>query len=234
MGEFSFVIFSEALDEGVLTAEQNEALLAAVVISFALSPLLFAAHGPVLAFAEGVPVLGRVLHPYQEENLPTEAPLVNHAIIVGYTQAGREVADALALRDFRYVVIEEDPRPFRQLSAKGVPVILGDASLPLVLEQANVERARVLAITVHDHRQALSIAATARQLNRRLDIIARGVAEDSHVVLREAGVSRVVHEELEVGVQFVRHTLIRFGMTSQEVQALLARLRRDRLGEAER
>jgi CPA2 family monovalent cation:H+ antiporter-2 len=62
-------------------------------------------------------------------------------------------------------------------------------------------------------------------------VIARGLTEHSRDRLRLIGVGRVVQSEFEVGVQFVRHTLQRFGMTSQEVQALLMRMRRERLGE---
>jgi hypothetical protein len=43
----------------------------------------------------------------------------------------------------------------------------------------------------------------------------------------------VVDPELEVSMQFVRHTLQRFGMTSQEVQALVSRLQQEGRGEAE-
>lgn len=233
MGEFSFVIFSQALDEGVLTPQLNEALLAAVLISLAVSPLLFAAHEPALAYATRFSALRRVLQPTREANIQEESRLVNHAVIVGYTQAGIELAKALRLREFKYIVIDESPMVYRDLERQGVPVILGDASLPAVLEQAVVDRARVLAITVDDPLQVLSVVATARNLNKRLDVIARGGPDDTLEVLRESGVSRVVEAEFEVGSQFVRHTLQRFGMTSQEVQTLLARIRRDRMGEAE-
>jgi CPA2 family monovalent cation:H+ antiporter-2 len=158
---------------------------------------------------------------------------VNHAIIVGYTRAGREVASALALRGFRYAVIDEDPAVFRELSVARTPCVLGNAAMPAILEQAGIDRARVLAITVTDPGLVESVAATARQLNRRLHVVARGIAEDSHERLQGIGVARVVQGEFEVGMQFVRHTLQRFGMTSQEVQVVLLRLRRDRLGESD-
>jgi hypothetical protein len=46
-------------------------------------------------------------------------------------------------------------------------------------------------------------------------------------------VARVVQAEFEVGEEFVRHTLHRFGVSSQEVQALLFRMRRDRFGDSD-
>ena len=44
MGEFSFVIASEALDEGVFDTRINEAVLSAVLLSIIASPFLFFAR----------------------------------------------------------------------------------------------------------------------------------------------------------------------------------------------
>ncbi len=233
MGEFSFIVGSTAIDEGVISNSTNEAILAGVLLSIVGAPLLFAAQDPALRWARGTHVLGGLLRPRTDAFIPDDARLVNHAIIVGYTPAGREVAAALAARNFRYSVIDEDPAVFRELSAAGLPCVLGNAAMPAILEQAGIAGAWVVAVTTHDAGQIESVAATARQLNRRIDIIARGVTEDSPARLRQLGVARVVQAEFEVGHQFVRHTLQRFGVTSQEVQALLFRLRRDRFGDSE-
>lgn len=230
MGEFSFVLASQALNEGVINAQLNEAILASVLVTIAISPLLFMGNERALAWAESAPVFGTVLRPRTDFSLPEETRVVNHAIIVGYTRAGREVADALTARSFKYVVIDDDTSVFRELSTAGVPVILGDASVPAILERADVERARVLVITVQDPLYVQSVAALARRLNRRLDIVARAVTDEDPARLREIGASRVVEAEFEVGQQFVRHTLQRFGMTSQEVQVLLLARRQNRMG----
>ena len=46
MGEFSFIFASVALDEGLFTPRENEALLAGIVLSMAVSPLLFTWRTP--------------------------------------------------------------------------------------------------------------------------------------------------------------------------------------------
>jgi CPA2 family monovalent cation:H+ antiporter-2 len=234
MGEFSFIVGQTALNEGVITSRLNEAILAAVLVSIVVAPLLFSGQDAALEWARRLPVAGHWLRPRTDAFIPEDAHLVNHAIIVGYTQAGRGIAVALAARNFRYSVIDEDPAIFRALSAARIPCVLGNAEMPAILEQAGIARARVVAITTQDPGQIESIAATARQLNRRIDIVARGVTEESPARLRRLGVARVVEAEFETGQQFVRHTLQRFGVTSQEVQALLFRLRRDRFGDADR
>jgi CPA2 family monovalent cation:H+ antiporter-2 len=233
MGEFSFVIATQAIEEGVIGQALDDALLAAVLLSMAAAPVLFGLQDWLLRSARSLPWLRDALRPRTDAYLPEEVSLVNHAVIVGYTAVGREIASALGLRSFRYVVIDEDPGTFRELRARGIPCILGNGAMPQILEQAGTERARLLAITATDPGLVESVAATARQLNRRLHVVARGITERSHERLQLIGVGQVVHGEFEVGMQFVRHSLQRFGLTSQEVQAILMRLRRDRLGELE-
>ncbi|MEE8386634.1 MAG: cation:proton antiporter [Dehalococcoidia bacterium] len=227
MGEFSFVLASEGVSEGVFDAEINEAVLAAVLLSIAISPMLFLGQDRLYRALRSVPGIGVLLEERTEANVPERKALVNHAVVCGFDEAGREVAAVLALRGFRFLVIDQDPVVFRELRAQGVPCILGDPALPSVLLQAELERARVLAVTLLDVSQGESVAVAARQINSHLDIVVRGAEEESHRRLTQAGASEVVHGEFEVGMEFVRHTLHRFGVPSQEVQALLARRRRD-------
>ena len=76
-----------------------------------------------------------------------------------------------------------------------------------------------------------SVLVVAKQLNPRLDVIVRGGSSESLTRLHEAGASEVVKSELEVGLEFVRHTLHRMGVSGQELQALIARRRKDIYGD---
>jgi len=227
MGEFSFVIASEALDEGVFDARVNEAVLSAVLISIAASPFLFYARERLAAMIRRLPGASALLADRYQQFIEEPARLVNHAIICGFDEAGQEVARALANRQFRYLVIEEDPVAIRALRADGIPCILGDAALPIVLEQAQPQSARALVVTLSDAARGEAVVAAAKEINPRLDVIARGGDWASHLRLQNVGASAVVHGEFEAGLEFVRHTLHRFGVTSQEIQAVLSRRRRD-------
>jgi CPA2 family monovalent cation:H+ antiporter-2 len=231
MGEFSFVLAEEAAGEGVFNGSQNEAVLAAVLLSIAVSPLLFMAQGSLLATLQALPGLGVALRQRTDVYLPGREVMANHAVICGFDQSGRELAAALARRGFQFIVIDQDPVVFRRLRDEGVPCVLGDPALPAVLEQAELERARALAVTLPDTAHGAAVVAAARQINPRLDVVARGGQAESHLRLRQLGAAEVVHPEFELGMEFVRHTLHRFGVPSLEVQALLARRRRDYYAE---
>ncbi len=227
MGEFSFVLATEAVREDVIGPGLNEALLTSVVISIAVSPLLFAAQDNIFGAMQRLPLLGRMTARRMEVHVPEDLRLANHAVIVGYKEAGQEVAHMLRARNFRYVVIDEDPGALRTLAEQDVPYIVGNAALPLVLEQAALERARVLVVTTGDPSMVEGIVITSRELNPRIDVVAHGAFEEGRHRLRELGVSQIVNAEFELGIQFVRHTLHRFGLSNAEVQAIVSRRRRD-------
>jgi monovalent cation:H+ antiporter-2, CPA2 family len=224
MGEFSFIFTSVALEEGVVSERLNEALLAGVVLSMALSPLLFMWRHPLVSLAQRWQATGGVPSPTGQPATDLEL-LVNHVVICGYNEAAREVISGIRDR-FRLVVIDEDPVTVRLLRREGISCVLGDPSLEVILEGAGVERSRVLVVTVRDLRQAQAIVGAAKRVNPRVDVIARGEGEESARGLLEAGASQVVQPELEAGLEFLRHTLHRMGVSSLEIQAALRGRRR--------
>ena len=233
MGEFSFILASEGVDEGVFDPALNESILAAILLSIAVSPALLAGQNLMIRTLRALPGLAWFVEERTEVYLPETEVMVNHTVVCGFDEAGRELVTALSHRGFTYLVIDQDPVVIRRLTEREVPCILGDPALPSVLELAELERARVVAVTLADTAQARAVVTVARQLNPHVDVIARGHGDEmeAHAALRAAGASEVVHAEFEMGMEFVRHTLRRFGVPGQEIQALVGRRRRDHYGE---
>jgi CPA2 family monovalent cation:H+ antiporter-2 len=219
-GEFSFIISEEALDEELVSPTLAEALLAGVFLSLALGAPLMNLDRRLSAAAFRFPALSRE----GVELLPAAAEQsewVNHVVICGYGEGAQELASVLASRSFRYIVIDEDPMTIRQLRNQDVTCVLGDPSLRSVLQQAAAERARVVAVTMSNAAQAEDVIREARAINPRIDIVARGGGPESHRRLRELGASEVVHGDLELGLEFSRHSLHRLGVSSREIQMIL-------------
>jgi CPA2 family monovalent cation:H+ antiporter-2 len=225
MGEFSFIFASVALDEGLFDARESEALLAGIVLSMAISPLLFTWRAPVVEFGgrlRAPPWLGGATGPPE---VAQRESLRRHVIVCGYNEAARQVINTVRER-FAVVVVHDDIVTVRHLREDGVTCILGDPSNPLVLEQANVASAQVLVVAVYDARQALATIREARRMTERLDIIARGGGEEVTSALLTAGASQVVEPDLEAGLEFLRHTLHRMGVSNLEIQTILRGRRR--------
>jgi CPA2 family monovalent cation:H+ antiporter-2 len=232
MGEFSFIFASVALEEGLFSERESGALLAGIVLSMAVSPLLFTLRAPLVEAG------GRMPQPpwvSASGALSAETPrerLRHHIVVCGYNEAARHVIGSVRER-FGVVAVHDDLVTVRRLREDGITCVLGDPSIPTILEQASVETAQVLVVTVYDARQAQAIVREARRINERLDIITRGGGEEVTRVLLEAGASRVVEPELEAGLEFLRHTLHRMGLSNMEIQAVL-RGRRRRFVSGER
>ncbi len=219
-GEFAFLAVSLAGDEGVLDERTASALLGSAFLSLLLAPF---------ALRWGAALADSLLRaaPPAEVGVAAGETLVNHVVVCGLGEAGSELVTALRRRSFRCLVIEQDPRAVRWLREQGIPYVHGEPASPAVLAQAQLARARVLAITHADPASAEAIVAAARALAPQVDIVARGAGPESHRTLRRLGADEVVHPGFEAGLEFVRHTLHRLGVSSAEVQAYLQRRRRD-------
>lgn len=224
IGEVSFVLARIGIDEGAIPPALFDLTLATALVTIVLQPLLLRGAPLLLQGLERRPAVGSRLTPpavsgANDEGIPSRR---GHTVIGGFGRVGQELAHALEMRGVPYVVIEYNPLLVRQLRARGVPVIYGDAANPAVLEHAGLDRARVLAILMPDAAATGAAALRARRLNPRLDIVARARDIQDVERLRRAGATAVVQPEFEAGLEVIRHTLHRYGVASQELALLIA------------
>jgi CPA2 family monovalent cation:H+ antiporter-2 len=220
-GEFSFLLARLGAELHVLSPAVFSLLLAGAAVSIVLAPGLHAAAPQVAARLE------RRLPPGPLGVLarPERHQLRGHAILCGHGRVGRVIAATLRQRGLPFVVVEQDPRHVRRLRAVGIPALLGNAANPLLLDQTNLEQARVLIVALPDPLATRQIVDHARQRNPDLDIVARTHSTVEAAFLLQRGVSEVVHGELELALEMTRHTLRRFGVGALEALALVQGLR---------
>jgi CPA2 family monovalent cation:H+ antiporter-2 len=136
------------------------------------------------------------------------------------------VVAALERRGFAYTVIEVDPRVCRELRERGVRVVQGLAENTRNLDHADIERARVVVVTVPDPIAVRQVVHFVRGNYPRMPIIARAGSPAERVVLEQAGVGEVVVAQTEVALEMARFTLSRLGVSGPETQAIVQGLRR--------
>lgn len=118
--------------------------------------------------------------------------LERHVIICGFGRIGRVLAEALRADGVDCVVVDQDMQRLERAAAAGAHVFEGDATLETTLEAAGIARARTLASVLPSDALNVFIALTARNLNPRLQIIARGEDPSAEPKLLQAGADRVV------------------------------------------
>jgi monovalent cation:H+ antiporter-2, CPA2 family len=229
IGEFSFVLAGLGIELAIIDQRVYNAILAGAIGSLLINPLLLRASDPLAAILQRVKPIAA---PNGADEVPAviedeSQPLRNHVIVAGYGRSGRELVRALRRRGLRFLVIDLDAATIRRLRELGVPAIYGDIASETVLQAAGIEVARVFAVTVQDLISAQLAIRVARDHNESLDIIARAQSYEQIQRLDEAGANEVVQPAFEVGLEFVRHTLQRSGVSLQEIQAQVSSRRLD-------
>ena len=120
------------------------------------------------------------------------AKLSGHAIICGFGRIGVQLAKELDQARQSFVVLERSPGKIADAQALGYLVHAGDATDEAALRTVGIERARVLATVLPDDAANVFITLSARNLNARLEIIARGEVPTTEGKLIHAGADKVV------------------------------------------
>lgn len=224
-GEFGFAILAIAFANGVLSESLSQVILAAVIISMALSPIIIR-HNSFFAkrwFSDSYMVS-------REKN--TQAikketrDLTDHVVICGYGRIGQNVAQFLKKEGFEYAALDLDPITIKEAHDAGEHVFYGDSTHLELLRAVNIEKARVLLISYDDYAASIKIIQVAKILRPDLPILVR-TRDDSHLEeLQNMGATEVVPEILEASLMLSSHLLMlldvpmkRVVRTMQEVRA---------------
>ena len=187
VGEFAFVLARVGLAEGAITNDQYALVLNTTVATMALTPVI---SGMTPWLYERLFGGGRGREPLQALNVP-DAGFANHVVIAGAGRVGRTVADALAQLSLPCVLVEIDVRRAERARLAGRAVIYGDASQRVVLEAADLERARALIVTTPAYPDVRAIIRTARQLRENVAIVARADGPEAVRDLYALGIQEV-------------------------------------------
>jgi monovalent cation:H+ antiporter-2, CPA2 family len=225
-GEFGFVLAKTGQNQGLLSAGDVQALLAAGVLSIFLTPLAIRVAPHITAGERLLQPLARLIGARSiDDHAPQESGLSNHVVIVGYGFAGRLLAESLAERQIPYVVLELNAETVRNAQAAGLPVFYGDATSAEALEHAHLERARALVLLINDPLAARRAVDAARKHAPEVPIIMRTryVAEKEEAFA--LGAAEVICEELESGVEAVARVMRRLGVPRNLIEERVEQIR---------
>ncbi|KAF5953334.1 hypothetical protein HYC85_006190 [Camellia sinensis] len=143
-GEFAFVAFGEAINQGIMSSQMSSLLFLVVGVSMALTPWL-AAGGQLLAShfeLQGV----RSWLPVESET----DDLQDHIIICGFGRVRQIITQLLSERLIPFVALDVRRICFHHtvVRALDLPVYFGDAGSREVLHKVGAERACAAAITL--------------------------------------------------------------------------------------
>jgi CPA2 family monovalent cation:H+ antiporter-2 len=225
-GEFGIALIALALGQGVLDHETAQPVLAAMVMSMLIAPLLVRHNR-----AFGRWMLRRLggAQPVDEgEQVETVArDLRDHVIIAGFGRLGQNLALFLRKLDIPYVALDLDADAIAQARLAGEPVFYGDCTRASILDRAGLRYARVTVITFDEQPLVHRALSAAHRLRDDAEVLVR-IRDDIHLEeLLARGASDVVPETLEASMALARHLLERLDYAPADIEPLLDGIRRD-------
>jgi glutathione-regulated potassium-efflux system protein KefB len=184
-GEFSFVIFGEAQNAGLLDSVLRDRLVAIVSLSMALTPLLLIA-------------MSRLLSAHPQRTTPRAYDVIDdqhpQVLIAGFGRFGQIVARLLLAQRVHFVAIEHSPEQVDFVRRFGSQIYYGDPARLELLRAAGAANVKVFVVAVDDVETNLKTVRLIRREYPEAKIIAR------------ARNRRHAWELMDLGVEVVRET----------------------------
>jgi len=215
IGEFSFILAGLAVSLKLEPIEGQSLILAGAIISISLNPFVFRSIEPVQNWIRSRTKLAQTLERTTDPlaTLPTSIDLkrlTGQVVLVGYGRVGRRIGEALLVEGISFVAAEENREIVEQLREKDIPAVSGDASLPAVLIQAHIHRARMLVIAIPDIVQVRRIIEIARTVNPRVEIAVRTHSEKESALLEKEKIGAIFFGEHELARSMTQYVLGRY------------------------
>jgi voltage-gated potassium channel len=118
--------------------------------------------------------------------------LKNHVIVCGFGRIGRTLAAQLEQSDLDFLILDNSTETVADALDLGYLALHGNATEEEVLQAAGVARARCLVTALANDAANVFITLTSRNMNPKLQIIARGEQQSTEKKLIQAGANRVV------------------------------------------
>src|ERR1700730_9643392 len=206
-GEFGFALLILVLRHELLDPAIVQPLLAAIVLSMGLSPLIIRHNRRITRI-----ILRESGNPQTEamrqERITLAVADREHVVICGFGRVGQNIARVLEQNGFEYIALDVDPYRIRVGRQVGDPVVYGDAGEIKVLENVGVASASVVVITFANPDVALRILRSVRELRPTVPILVRTQYDTKLQELQAAGATEVVPETFEASLMLLSHLLL--------------------------
>ncbi|MEO8021275.1 monovalent cation:proton antiporter-2 (CPA2) family protein [Polaromonas sp.] len=218
-GEFAFVLYSAAAAAGIVEANVNAILTAAIIISMALTPLA------VFALRWFLPD-----KPEQDmhgvERVEETDGLKGSVLIIGFGRFGQIASQSLLARGIDIAIIENDTDMIRAAAQFGFKVYYGDGTRLDVLHASGAGHARAILVCVDKKEATSRIVELAKHEFPLTPVLARAYDRQHAIELIRSGVDYQLRETLESAMVFSSEALRRLGVEETEVVEIAEDIRR--------
>ncbi len=227
VGEFSLLLAKTGLRYDLLDEVTYQYFLAISILTMAVTPFL-------LKYRESIAT--KLIHKFIPNNLAQKNDpviksniesdeLKDHLVIIGYGLNGRNLAKAAKSAKIPYVIVETNPATVRTESAKGEPIVFGDASNDTVLQHVSIHKSRVAVIAISNATATKKIISSIRHITNNPFIIVRtryvNEMEENH----KLGADEVIPEEFETSIEIFTRALQKYLVPRHEIESFTEDIR---------
>src|SRR6185436_15078181 len=213
-GEFAFVLFGLAADNGILGATLTGSLVIVVTLSMALTPLAFVLNDVFIA---------RWLKKRHEEHFDEIDAGENKIIIAGFGRVGQIVARLLRAKKISFTALDKSAEQIDTVRRFGSRAYYGDASRLDMLRAAKADKAEILVLAIDDIEASLHTVETVRKHFPNLRIYARARNRFHAYRLLDLGVDYLMRETYLSSLELGRQVLLGLGLAEWDARDTVSR-----------
>lgn len=217
-GEFAFVVFKLAFEQGMLDARLHGLLVLSITLSMAVTPLLVLALFRHLTTAPAP-----VAVPPEFTQIDSGDPRV---VVAGMGRMGQIVARVLRAQRVPFVALDTAVDMIEYGRSLGrMPIFYGDPLRAEILRAAKVDKAEFLIIATDDPDTNLKITERVNRLYPHVKVIAR--ARNRQHVHRLLDLGAIpVRETFHSALEMSRQALLGLGLDEERANARIRRFQR--------
>lgn len=227
-GEFAFVLFALANKLGFLPDDINAFLITTVVVTMALTPLLYETgvwlqpRIDAIVGSSGGTVTAKAA--IQEVSAQEQS----FVLIFGYGPVGRVVGRMLSRKFIRWVAVENDMKRVERAVSSNRPVVYGDSQRPAEFLEANeLPPPEAFVITHAEDELVDDVLSAVRNLfpDRPVYVRAKNLKQQKELLRR--GATAMYPETFETSLQLGQSVLAGFNTSKVDIRAIKAEVRGD-------
>ena len=167
VGEFSFVVFTQATQNTLLDKTTGQLLTLAVIISMVITPFILKNIKQITE-----KILQKSKKDLEMINTSKEV-LNNHVIVCGYGSFGKQILLNLKNKNIEHIAIIDNYEFFENALSHGEKVIFGNPAQKHILEEAGISKAKAVIIALHDVESIILLSHTIKDVNEQVKILAK-------------------------------------------------------------
>jgi hypothetical protein len=188
VSEFSLVFVILGNKQNMVSQDLVSIITMAALISIALSSYMIIYADKLFTFFEA----SLALFESRKNHFERESHNHYELVLFGYQKGGHEFLKVFQALKRKYIIIDYDPEVIDALEHRQLPYLYGDAADIELLEEAGLDKARLVVSTISDHSTNQFLLQLLEKVNPHAVVILHAETVEEAGELYEQGASYVV------------------------------------------